>query len=233
MKHLYIFFIFTSYWLSATAQESVIDSAVLKKVTAVAIYDLPCSSYDPIYSMYVSSLRPNEFLPNSSRFVYFDWERTKKFHIPYPTPSGIYGCRLMKRFQSRDKQKNIILTLISISDYARFLLVNFDRESLSILDTLEVSTQISQLRNKEFFIDTAMNIEVRDMEIMESAPKPFKIGGENHDFKARRVDRHYRIGDNGKFILVREQRYKPRVYTKEFLDNHKGNSLFTGDEEPE
>jgi hypothetical protein len=166
------------------------------------------------------------------RYVYQDLGR-KIRRIPKGNQNSV-DYILFRHFDI--KQKNFALMLLSLESVPmefRDFLVTVDT-NYQMIDTLEVGiqgTHKDRIMTKQYQLHADLSFFVYDLQ-----PTSEKIQLYETDFldsfDAQRVDTHYQINDEGKFIKKKEIRYKPKTYTLEELYQKSIHGIWNGTETP-
>jgi hypothetical protein len=161
-----------------------------------------------------------------ARYIYIDLNRQKRF-------SKNLWCSLISHFDVKNKNFTpIFLCWNNTPCDLRGLLVTLDT-NYQIIDTLEVAiagNHEDRILTKQYQLDTDLTLIVYDLR--PTSDKILRYQMDQIDtYDAQRVDTHYKIDDNGKFIKLKEIFYKPKTYTIEELYYYKNHRIGNGKEE--
>ena len=115
----------------------------------------------------------------------------------------------------------------------RHFLVTLD-SNYQMIDTLEVATggyHHVPIYTKQYRLNADLTLTVYDLEQTSDKILRYYQLDQFDSFEAQRVDTHYTIDKNGKFVKGKEIRYKPRTYKLEEL-YQKGHGIWDGTETP-
>ena len=154
-----------------------------------------------------------------ARYIYIDLNRQKRF-------SKNLGCSLISHFDVKNKNFTpIFLCWNNTPCDLRGLLVTLDT-NYQIIDTLEVAiagNHEDRILTKQYQLDTDLTLIVYDLR--PTSDKILRYQMDQIDtYDAQRVDTHYKIDDDGKFIKLKEIFYKPKTYTIEELYYYKNRN---------
>lgn len=165
-------------------------------------------------------------------YVYKDLGR-KVIRSPKGNLSSI-NYSLIRHFDIKKKNFALIyLGLRSVPGEFRHLLVTLD-ENHQIIDTLEVAIggrHEDGIITKQYRLNTDLSLTVYDLQPTSDKIQRYQID-QFDSFDARRVDTHYQINDEGKFVKGEEIRFKPQTYTTEELYQKSVHGIWNGTEIP-
>lgn len=139
---------------------------------------------------------------------------------------------LSYKFDLKDSGYSLAVLDIYVSEPRKHLLVTYDSEG-RVVDFLEGWIGWADWAIiKQWRIDAGRNIIVTWIKIDKPINFLPESGREFTDFgevEGQRIDSHYVIDGTGKFKLVREVKYRPQVYTQEYLKDE-DSELWDGKE---
>ena len=144
-------------------------------------------------------------------------------------------CTAFQRFNINNKNIELLDIVLEIGEFQRHILITFDLNGQPI-DTLEVNINGTCLHDGFTFISSKQyrlheNLELEVYQLIPTAGKIIEFLSKWEHAELQRIDTHYLIDENGKFVKKSETRYKPQTYDINVLSQKEYN-IWNGTETP-
>ena len=144
-------------------------------------------------------------------------------------------CTAFQRFNINNKNIELLDIVLEIGEFQRHILITFDLNGQPI-DTLEVNINGTCLHDGFTFISSKQyrlheNLELEVYQLIPTAGKIIEFLSKWEHAELQRIDTHYLIDENGKFIKKSETHYKPQTYDINVLSQKEYN-IWNGTETP-
>lgn len=134
-------------------------------------------------------------------------------------------CVIFRRLQPTNGNYYLAALRIGASNWQKRILVTFDSQDAKVIDLIECEIYLAMnegwLYTKQWKVDENMQVVVYAIELI--SPEKVMFGTDFPPIQAQRVDTHYQISPEGKFTRTKEVRYKPKTYTKAYLEDRTKN----------
>lgn len=140
------------------------------------------------------------------------------------------NCTIFRRFNTEGKNYILLDLAIEIGENERHLLAT-SNSNYQIIDTSDVAVGGSFDNftfTKQYRLDSDFKVTVYWLKPLSETPVYFRP--DTPPFEAQRIDCHYHIDDNGKFIQDEEILYKPQIYKPQEISVD-GKNIWGGKEE--
>ena len=178
------------------------------------------------------STRPLVYVDNIlkdylSIYVYEDIGGQKRFYH-----NNVVDCVIYRYFDLGNKNIELFDIRISGPEFSRHVLMTLD-SNYQPVDTLEVAIDGSCLAgcgnmlSKQYRLHENLELEV--YQLIPTAGKIIEFLSKWEQAELQRIDTHYLIDENGKFVKKSETRYKPQTYDINVLSQKEYN-IWNGSE---
>ena len=156
-----------------------------------------------------------------SIYAYEDIGGQKIFYHNY-----VVDCELFRCFDLGDKKIELLDIQICGPEFSRHVLMTLD-SNYQPVDTLEVAIDGSCLAgcgnmlSKQYRLHENLELEV--YQLIPTAGKIIEFLSKWEHAELQRIDTHYLIDENGKFIKKSETHYKPQTYDIHVLSQKEYN----------